>query len=234
MASDPATIDDEASYRSLHAPAVVALVLALAGGVAMLAPVAWPIALVALAVGLLAYGAIARSPETLTGGAVAALAVGLSVVVLTAVFARGVVAGRLHAADASRVADRFLELLAEGDDVGALELTLAHGSRRATREAAGLLYSSNEEAKKRLTEFGAKPAIVGLKSKGAGAPRLVERTAARNGPGKTVSVVHLYDLDSDGAEARRTVALTLRRDPPQGVGRPAWRVADFDFAAPTR
>jgi hypothetical protein len=231
MASDTPAIDEEGAYRSLHAPAVVALALALASCVALLVPQAWALALVAIVVALLARSAVARSPETLTGGGIASLSLGIALAVLVAVVARGVVANRLHSAEADKIGDRFVQLLSKGDNVGALELTLAHRSRRPSADEAQLFYTSNEEAAKRLAEFLARPEVVALRGTGDAAPRLVASDPAVAGPRGVVSVFRYYDVPTDalGPGARRTVAVTLRRYPAEGIGRPAWRVSDFAF-----
>jgi hypothetical protein len=231
MASDNPTIDDDGAYRSLYAPAVVALVLALSGCVALLVPLAWPVALVAVAVALLARSAVSRSPETLTGGGIASLALAVAVAVLVAVAARGAIAGRLHSAEANKIGDRFTELLAAGDHVGALELTLDHRSRRPSADEAKLFYASNEEAAKRLEEFLARPEVVALRGAGEAAPKLVGSDPAQAGGRGTVVVYRYYEVPAEASSVgrRRTVAVTLRRDRPTGIGRPAWRVADFAF-----
>lgn len=225
------TFDDEAvAYRPVSSIAVIGGVLAAASLLALATP--WLTFLPVVAAGfcwVAAYRA-QRDPEAQSGGGIAVAGLVVSLLVFGALLAQRPMSQWLHKQSASAVADRFIELVATNDLVGAIELMVPYADRRPTPELAKVLYEGNDDAKKRLEEFSAKDVVqrvAGGETPKHGGPDFI-------GPlsGKRVGAYLRYDVPARAGKEPATVQVELERSPSGRLGAVAWRVTGFDYPPP--
>lgn len=223
------TLDDEAvAYRPVSAIAVLGAVLALAS---LLSLVTRWLAFLPIAAAVLSWAAarkVQRDPEAQSGLGIAVAGLALSLVVLGALGAQEPVTRWLHQRSAGAVADRFVELIAKDDLVGAVELMVPFADRRPTPDLAKVYYESDDDAKTRLEEFVAKPAVqrvAGGPSPERGGPCDVGKTS-----GRRIAAILGYDVPAAAGQEPATVQVELERSASGRLGAVAWRVTGFDFA----
>jgi hypothetical protein len=225
------TFDDEAvAYRPVSSIAVLGAVLAAASLLALATPWLFFLPVVAAVLCWVAALRVRRDPETQSGMGIAATGLAISLLVLGATVVQRPIASWLHQASAGAVADRFVELIATEDLVGAVELMVPFAERRPTPELAKVLYEGNEEAKKRLEEFSAKEAV--QRVAGGETPRLSGPNVVGAMSGRRVVAYLRYDVPARAGKEPATVQVELERSPSGRPGAVAWRVTGFDFPPP--
>ena len=225
------TLDDEAvAYRPVSSLAVIGAVLAAASLLALATP--WLAFLPAVAAVLCWAAAlrVRRDPETQSGMGIAVAGLAVALVVLGATFAQRPVTQRLHEASASAVSDRFVELIAKDDLIGAVELMVPYADRRPTPELAKVFYEGNEQAKVRLEEFTAKDAVQRIA--GGETPRPSGPNRVGNASGRRVVAYLRYEVPVRAGKESATVQVDLERSPSGRLGAVAWRVTGFDYPPP--
>ena len=225
------TLDDEVvAYRSVNSIAVLGAVLAAASLLALATPWLGFLPAVAAVLCWVAALRIRRDPETQSGMGIAATGLVISLLVFGATLVQRPVAAWLHQASAAAVADRFVEMVASEDLVGAVELMAPFAERRPTPELAKVFYESNEEAKTRLAEFAAKDVV--KRVAGGETPRLSGPNVVGSMSGRRVVAYLRYDAPARAGKEPATVQVELERSPSGRPGAVAWRVTGFDFPPP--
>jgi hypothetical protein len=225
------TLDDEVvAYRSVKSLAVLGAALAAASLLALATPWLGFLPAVAAVLCWVAALQVRRDPETQSGMGIAVTGLAISLLVLGATMAQRPVVQWLHQTSASTVADRFVELIAKEDFVGAVELMVPFAERRPTPELAQVLYEGNEEAKKRLEEFTAKDAV--QRVAGGETPQLSGPNLAGALSGRRVVAYLRYDVPARAGKEPATVQVDLERSPSGRPGAVAWRVTGFDYPPP--
>jgi hypothetical protein len=219
---------DELAYRSVSSLAVVGFVLSITSIVAFTSSTLWVAPLVAAFVSWLGIRSVAKDRETKTGMTIAMLGLAISVATFAAVTARDYMADHLHRSEAARVADQFLLLLAEGDAIGAIELTVPLSERRPSRELAGIYYDSNDTAAETLAKFLDTKVVVSLTASDAPKVRLAAGGTPFKQRGRRFGLVRWYELLDD--PQGRSLKLSLERSSELAPGAVAWRITKFDFA----
>lgn len=223
-------LSDEATtaYRPVSALAVVGLALAGVSLLALVTPWLAPVAVFAAALCWWAAHDVGRDPTAKGGGSLAVAGLVLSALTLGAVVAKRPFADRLHLTAAAAVGDRFVELLAEGNHVGAFELSLPLADRQPTSELAESLYASDDGAGEKLAAFRARPEIVRIAQLGPPGPRRGASAAVGAGSAGRVFASVPYALPGEPLELR----LRMERSGSARWGGVAWRVTDFELGAP--
>lgn len=229
----PDTLDGDsrsepAAYRSVSTPAVVGFVLTLLSPLALLSASLWWAPLVAGFVCFLGVQQVRREPETKTGLGLASLGLALSVGLSGAAYTRTTVKDHLHKSEALPVGERFLELLAEGDTLGAYELTKPRKGRRPDRKQVEMYYTSNEDAAADHDAFLDNALIKLLTSEDGPEPRLVSVSQSADSRGGRVLVSTLYELT--GLDQPRGLQVVLERSPETRLGPSSWRVSKYEIA----
>lgn len=225
------TLDDEVvAYRSVNSLAVLGAALAAASLLALATPWLAFLPIVAAVLCWMAALRVRRDPETQSGMGIAVTGLAISLLVVGATVIQRPVASWLHQASAGAVADRFVELVAKEDLVGAVELMVPFADRRPTPELAKVLYEGNDEAKKRLADFAAKEAV--QRVAGGETPRLSGPNVVGAISGRRVVAYLRYGVPAKAGNEPTTVQVELERSPSGRPGAVAWRVTGFDFPPP--
>lgn len=219
--------DELVAYRPVSTAAVIGALLALVSCLSLVTPWLTGLPWVAALISCLGVRSVLASPETKTGLGLARVGLAIALFAGGATYARGWYRQTLYTQQAEPVATRFLELLAEGDAIGAMELTLRLDERRSSEALAKLHYASDEEAAKRLGEFREELGIAELLGAGEPPPVLANSKTERL-RGGTLFSSWVYEVPAEGGEAPLVLSLRVERprDPRDG-GPTAWRVADF-------
>ncbi|TWT96965.1 hypothetical protein Pla108_27420 [Botrimarina colliarenosi] len=226
------TLDDEAvAYRPVSALAVVGLVLGLASLLSLVTPWLAFLPLAAVAISWAAAHQVQRDPEAQSGLGLAIAGMALSLVVLGALLVQRPVAKWLHQKSAVAVTDRFVELLAENDLVGALELTKPFPDRRPSPELAKVFYESDAAAQAQLEEFTQRAEVQRV----AGGELPVRRGPFESASvsGRRVQGIQTYKVPAGAGQEPTTLQIEVERSAsPARVGGVAWRVVDYRLAPP--
>ncbi|MEN0111328.1 MAG: hypothetical protein AAF805_11455 [Planctomycetota bacterium] len=230
-ARPPSDANELGDYRPVSPAAVIALALGALSPVALITPWLTPLPLLAVAVAVAAAAGVRRNADSRTGFGVAAVGLAIAAVTAGALATRGVTADSLHSAEAGRVADRFVELLLEGDAIGAHELSIPWSGRRSSADVARLYYEANEEATAKLDEFLETPVVGRLLRSGGGSASLRREVAPTPMKGGRVAAARYYEAAIPDAPSIG-VRVDLRRSSPRVAGVVAWRVESAREARP--
>jgi hypothetical protein len=217
--------DEEVAYRPVSVLAVVGAALAGVSLLALVTPWLAPAPVVATVVSLVAARRIEKDPTSQSGWGIAAAALAVSLLALGAVAVKQPFTKHLHAEDAAKVTDRFIERLAEKDYAGAFELTLPLSERQATPELTASLYESDETLKERLTEFTGRAKLPPAAETDEAAPRRTGKAEVAVSSSARVVAAIPYRIAASG----ETLRVRAERTGSSRWGGVSWRVLDFEL-----
>jgi hypothetical protein len=229
-----APTDDLVEYRSISALAVVGLLLGIASGAAVLAPMLWIVPIVAICVNALALGRIASRWPELIGRKAALAGLGLSVLLGVAAPTNWYVYRHMVQAEARQFAQLWFDAIRSGDVCKAHQLTI-HPSQRAPLDSSlAALYQVTQRRRDELKNYASLPAIKRLLELGDKAQVHFEEAGGPEGEGDHERVDLIYVVTYEEGSAPKTfyVACSLERFS-LDEGQANWRVRRVDSLVAT-
>lgn len=220
--------DDQARYSRISPAAVIALVLGLASPLAFVGPLFYLVPIAALGAAALAVGQIRRSGGTVTGQRLARLGMALGLACLAGALVRQSVRDSLLQQQASAVAIRWLNLLADGRLQEAAQLLSGDGSSMLLPPPEMGQEPLPPEQVKELLIANLRSQVLARAVAGQDDPATVD-SADRpvfDGPRTIVAVQLTVDDAAEGGHRHARIQLVRARHY-EGQGEP-WRIDRWD------
>ncbi len=217
---------DAAQYRAVSGLAIVGLLAGLLSLLALVAPVLWAVAFVALIVNLKAIQRIAANAPALLGRKAALAGLAFSVIALCAAPADWIVYRRLVRQEARQFADLWFDYLRADQPHRAHQLTVGPTSRDPFDDKLWESYR-DEQARSMLQQFIVKPEVRTLLALGDKATVRYYATESQWAEGDRDRVYQTFAVtypDSDGLKTF-FIGLLLEREIDAPTGHAYWQIS---------
>jgi hypothetical protein len=218
-------LEDDSRYSQISPAAVAALLLGLASPLAFVGPLFFIFPAAAVGVALLALGKIRRSDGTLSGEALARLAIGLSLACLAGALVRTSVRDTLMQRQAVAAAKDWLGLLADGRIPEACEMLSSNAESMFIPSPMAMKGEPiGREEGEQLITAGLRTNALTKALAGQEDPGVVEGFTGPVFEGPTARVLVNVAIDDSSEGGHRHVQLHLLRSPAYQGSEHPWRV----------
>jgi hypothetical protein len=216
-------------YRAVSSTAIVGLLLGLASPLAFASPLIWPLPLVGFLVSALALRRIARPEHPLLGRKAALAGLAISGLLLAAAPGEWLTYRWLLAREARQFADRWFQMLADGQPQRAYQLVLDPMARCTADDELWDFYRKNLRHREDLESYVKRPLIRTLLALGKRAQIRFYRMQGQQPEYENEAVDLQYAVTYDAQDGQKSffVNLHLWRSRLK-TGRAEWRMYSAD------